>query len=194
MDRDERALVGANTVRSDDLSFQFEQTVEWTEPEYTRLRWPEASIRRGRFIAIAIGILGLAMSPSRWTAPVGLLLILVGTFLWFAPRIGRRGVREEFTDAAYLRGPVTYGVSDEGLWMRGGPLRAESRWEGMRAWDCRHGWLLLAASGMPPVYLSEDRLRAAGIYESVLELANQHGVQYDAVAGRKRRASRPTSR
>jgi hypothetical protein len=146
--------------------------------------------RRGRLIAIAIGILGVAAFASRWTAPVGLLLILLGTFLWFSPRIGRRGAREEFRDATYLRGPVTYGVSDEGLWIRGGALQATSRWEGMRVWDCRHGWLLLAASGMPPVYLSEEQLRAAGIYESVLRLANQHGVEFDAVARAKKRASR----
>jgi hypothetical protein len=63
----------------------------------------------------------------------------------------------------------------------------------MRVWDRRHGWLLLAASGMPPVYLSEDQLRAAGIYASVLELANQHGVEYDAAARAKKRqrAARP---
>jgi hypothetical protein len=41
---------------------------------------------------------------------------------------------------------------------------------------------------MPPVYLSEDQLRAAGIYESVLQLANQHGVEFDAVARAKKRA------
>jgi hypothetical protein len=187
-------MVGANTVRADDSNFRFEQTVEWTEPEYNRVRGTERPTRRGRFIAIAIGILGVVAFTSRWTAPVGLLLILLAVFLWFSPRIARRGAREEFKDASYLRGPVTYGVSDEGLWIRGGALRAESRWEGMRVWDCRHGWLLLAASGMPPVYLSEDQLRAAEIYDRVLQLANQHGVEYNGAARARKLESRLTSR
>jgi hypothetical protein len=172
--------------------FEFEHEVRWTEAEFGRLRELEPFTRRGKLLLLLVAAVGAALLAPRWTAPVGFVLLLLAVFFWFTPRMGRSGVRTEFSEARYLRGPVTYGVGTDGIWVRGGPLSAQSGWAGLKVWDRRHGWLMLAASGMPPVYLPEDGLRAAGLYDTVLALARRHGTEFERPA-QQRQSSEPSN-
>ena len=173
--------------------FRFEQTLSLGEREYEALRQPTPTSRRGRIIMISLGALGLVLlGVSRWTAPLGVVLVLAATLFWFTPRIARKGAREEYVRTRYLHGPVTYGVDDQGMWVHGGALRAESAWAGLVAWERRDNWLLLAADGMPQVVLSVSELHAAGVYDQVLELARVHGKEFDSPEAYER-PSRPAA-
>ena len=167
---------------------QFEHTVTWDEQTYARLRQVTPPSRRARLRMLLVAVLGVMLLFWPYSAPVGVILLLIAGFFWFTPRISRWGTRNELNSASYLAGPVSYGVTEAGVWMHGGPLRAESAWSGLRVWDLRHGWLMLAASGMPPVYLPEAELRAAGLFEQVLARAKDHAVEFDAVEREKHRA------
>jgi hypothetical protein len=160
---------------------RFEHTLSLCEREYGALRQLTPMSRRGRINTLVLAALGLALlAVSRWTAPLGVVLMLAATLFWFSPRIARKGVREEYVRARYLHGPVTYGVDDRGMWLHGGALRAESTWAGLAGWELRRGWLLLAPEGMPRVVLPVGELRAVGVYDRVLELARLHGTEFDS--------------
>lgn len=84
----------------------------------------------------------------------------------------------------YLRDALTYGVSEQKLWVKGARLEASVAWSLLVTWREKAGWLLLSPSGLPPVYLSINRLKEEGLYERVRELAKQHGQEFNS--GRRR--------
>jgi hypothetical protein len=173
--------------------FRFEHTLSLGEREYDALRQLAPTSHRARVIMLGLGALGLVLLVvNRWTAPLGVVLLLVAALFLFTPRIARKGVREEYIRARYLHGPVKYGVDDRGMWFYGGALRAESAWTGLAVWERRDNWLLLGADGMPQVVLPVGELRAAGVYDRVLELARAHAPEFDSPEAHKR-PSRPAA-
>lgn len=167
--------------------FRFEHTITFTEAEYVHLRriGPLMS-RRGR-VKFALALLvGLGLIAFHWTAPLGGFLVLTMVGFSLLMRFGPKFGRDEYRGSAYLRGPITYGVAGWGVWLEAGPLRAESAWAGVQTWHSRDGMLMLAASGMPPVYLPEAKLRDAGLYDRVMALAREHAAEYDSPEARRR--------
>ncbi|MDQ2925407.1 MAG: hypothetical protein M3R43_07630 [Acidobacteriota bacterium] len=71
-------------------------------------------------------------------------------------------------------------MDSDRFWLRTDAPYAESRWPNLAIWDEAAGNLVLYGSGMPPNYLPQSDLRAAGIYEAVKAFAQEHGSKYDA--------------
>jgi len=122
-------------------------------------------------------VFGVAALFWRYTAAVGVLVLLIIAFIAALPRMMRSALQTRFDESDHLHGPVAYGVSSRGFWLRGETLGAESDWAGLRVWDEREGWLILFGSGMPPVYLPIGDLRSAGLYDDVKTLAQAHARQ-----------------
>lgn len=152
------------------------------EEEFVRLNaidFPRTWRSRAKLLAAAA--LGGAMLFSPYSADMGVLVIAMAVFLLALPRLSRSRLRRRYAKTRYLHGPVTYGVSGRGFWLSGEHLNSESSWPGLTGWQERQGWMILSATGMPPVYLPLGDLRAAGRYEQVLALARVHARQYEPV-------------
>jgi hypothetical protein len=164
------------------VPFSFEHAWEMTAADYVRLNaLPRVSTRVVLRLA-AIAVLGVAALFWRYTAGIGVLVLLTNGFVAVLPRLAGSMSRRRFTESAYLRGPVAYGVSSRGFWLRGQNFGAESDWVGLGVWQEREGWLVLSASGMPPVYLPIRELSSAGVYDTVKTLAQVHAPEFSAPA------------
>jgi hypothetical protein len=167
-----------------------------TSADFVRLNAVPISLsRRGHLRLAALALCGVAALFWRYTAAIGVLALAIVAFVLTMPRLMRSAMRSRFDESEYLRGPVAYGVSSRGFWLRGESLGAESEWPGLRLWDEREGWLILWGSGMPPVYLPIGELSSAGVYGEVKALAQAHARQFDAApAAAPRHAPAPDSR
>jgi hypothetical protein len=159
--------------------FCFENTLKLTEQQYldvwalvpvTRL---SVLIRRVAMIAVAIVFL---FTP--YTLALGLVLLVLIVFSIFNPRIIPAGARSLFHQHRYLRDSLTYGVSEEKLWVKGSRLETNVSWSMLITWRERAGWLVLSPSGIPPIYLALARLKEEGLYEQVHELARQNAEEF----------------
>jgi hypothetical protein len=86
--------------------------------------------------------------------------------------------RRSFHQHKYLRDPLTYGVSEEKLWIKGNLMDASVPWSMLVSWREVEDWFVLSPSGIPPVYLSLARLRREGVYGRVRALAASHAPEY----------------
>jgi hypothetical protein len=157
------------------VPFSFEHAWEMTAAEYVRLTTPPLRpSRRGYLRLAAFAVFGIAALFWRYTAGIGVLALVIMAFIAAMPRLMRWAARNSFDKSDHLHGPVAYGVSSRGFWLRGASLGAESDWAGLGGWQEREGWLILSGSGMPPVYLPIGDLREAGVYADVKALAQAH--------------------
>jgi len=163
------------------VPFSFEHAWEMTLADFVRLNTATIRLSTRAYLRLAaIAALAVAALFWRYTAGVGVLVLLVTVFVVAMPRVQRPILRKNFTEFGYLRGPVAYGVSSRGFWLRGLNLGAECDWAGLRQWQEREGWLILSTSGMPPVYLPVGDLRSAGVYDAVKTLAQAHAREFGA--------------
>jgi hypothetical protein len=163
------------------IPFSFEHSWEMTSADYVRLNTPEVRPSRRGFVWLAAMIVcGVAALFWRYTAALGVLALMIVVLVVSMPRLVRSATRRRFAESEYLQGPVAYGVSSRGSWLRGQNLGAESEWTGLSKWRELDGWLILFSSGMPPVYLPIAELRSADLYDDVTALARAHGAQLDA--------------
>jgi hypothetical protein len=174
--------------------FSFEHVWEMKEAEYLALTLPEMGpwSLRARLKLAGLMMLGPVMLLSPYSAGVGVLLMLLTATASYFPRVARWSMSKRFAEAEYLRGPVAYGVSRGGLWMRGAHVSAESDWDGLVAWREVGDWLVLSPSGMPPVYLPITALREQGLYEPIVFLARANGRASDAVSRERNPSDVPT--
>jgi hypothetical protein len=160
------------------MPLPFEHTVRWTEKTWAALQAPERPTRRGLAANVAVAAVGVALLFNGWTSPVGGLVLGFAAFVWFVPRMSRKGARTEFRLTPFLREPVTYGVSTDKVWVRAGSIRAECGWSGVAVWDEREDWLEFQAAGLPRIYLPISGLRDAGVYDDVLAHVSKHAVRF----------------
>ena len=165
-------------------AFRFERVIALQEADYVDLRSAQPVSRRNGWFVVLLIVVSALLYLSRWTALIGTVTLVTAALIGFTPWLLRRGAREEFLRTPYLQGPASHGVSEASLWVHSGSLRSESDWSGLRIWDLKKGWLLLSAVGMPQVLLREEDLRAAGLYDQVLALAQRHGVRFDSPEAR----------
>jgi hypothetical protein len=97
-----------------------------------------------------------------------------------APRWSRSSARKTYSATKYLHGPLTYGLSDQKLWFRGGNLYSESTWAGLAIWQEADGVLRVSAHGMPDLLFPIAELHAAGVYDYIRERMKGHGVEFDS--------------
>lgn len=131
-------------------------------------------IRLGAFIA-----LGIVLLFTTYTLILGVLLLgLVVLSLVLPGKILPVGARSSFHKHEYLRGPLTYGVSEEKIWIRGTRIDASVPWSMLVTWREVEDWLVLSPSGIPPVYLSLAGLKEQGLYGRVRALAASNAPEY----------------
>jgi hypothetical protein len=162
-----------------DLAFEHVEEVD--QAVYAKRNGPTSTgkrSRRGRVYAVALPLVAVAFLFSPYTFSVGVLALIISVIVWTFPRWSSAIQRRTFNETKYLRGLQTYGVSDQGFWIRTPTLTAESTWENLAVWDEHEGILRLSGSGMPPLYLPTEKLRTAGVYDGLVALARKHGQQF----------------
>jgi hypothetical protein len=158
--------------------FSFEHVWEMREDDYlASYDLPRSHSLRARVKLGVVALVGILLLLAPYSAAIGVLLIILSVLIWFLPRMARHELGARFEGTPYLRGPISFGVSRGGMWLKGAHVGAESDWEGLVGWRERDGWLILSASGIPPVYLPIAALRQHGLYDAVVFLARAHGRQ-----------------
>ena len=160
--------------------FRFENNLMLTESQYVAV-WSLLPPRRssriitlGAFIALAIVFLF-----TTYTLILGVLLLgLIVLSLLLPGKILSFGARSSFHKHEYLRDPLTYGVSEEKIWIRGARIDASVPWSMLATWREVEDWLVLSPSGTPPVYLSLAGLKEEGLYGRVRALAASNAPEY----------------
>ena len=160
--------------------FRFENTVTLTESQYVAIWSVLPTTPWFRSLRLfAITTLGVILLFSTYTVLIGLILLgSVGITIFVPGKILPIGTRSLFRRHIYLKDPLTYGVSDQKLWVKGGRIDASVQWSMLEVWRETEDWLVLCPSGIPPLYLSLTRLRAEGLYDRVKDLAKRNGKQY----------------
>lgn len=163
------------------FEFKFENTVTITEAQYVAI-WSMLPKRPWfkyvRFMVLVA--VGLACLLSKYTLLIGLGLLALAVMAIVLPRaIMPSSSRSIYRRHVYLREPLTYGVSEEKMWARGSRIDASAQWSLLVTWREIEGWLLLSASGIPPVYLSLARLREEGLYDRVSDMAQRYGTEFN---------------
>jgi len=139
-------------------------------------------------VVVAVGIACLFF-PYTLLLGVAILALAAIAFVapYYLPGTASRVYREMF----YLHGPVTYGVTQEGLWARAVDLSSELSWRHVTTWYERDGWFILRGNGFPLLMFPVGGLEAAGVYGRVQALAALHAVEFK---GRRVRRGRVTDR
>ncbi|HEX3251485.1 MAG TPA: hypothetical protein VHS05_18765 [Pyrinomonadaceae bacterium] len=165
--------------------FRFENTVKLTEAQYALLWTLPPAWRLSNLIRFILLLgFGIALFVSVYTMPLGVfLLALCGLFL-FMPKVMSYGTRITFRKHIYLREPLTYGVSDQRIWVKGAKLDASVPWSMLVVWREKEGWLILSPSGIPPVYLSLAGLSKEGLYGRVRALAAASAPEFNSFHSR----------
>lgn len=159
--------------------FSFENTLKLTESQYLDVwalvpsRPLSRLIRRG-----ALTVAGVIFLFSPYTLLLGIVILILNAVSLFEPKILPAGAISTFHQHKYLRDALTCGVSEQRLWVKSARLDAGAAWSLLVTWRERGGWLVLSPSGVPPVYLSIDRLKEEGLYERVLELARENAKEF----------------
>ena len=159
--------------------FSFENTLKLTESQYLEV-WALVPVTRlplwiRRVALMAVGIVFLFTS---YTLALGILLLVLVVISIFTPKVIPAGARSLFQGHRYLRDSLTYGVSEQKLWVKGSRLEGCVSWSMLVTWRERAGWLVLSPSGIPPIYLALARLKEEGLYDQVSGLARQNAKEF----------------
>lgn len=160
--------------------FKFENTLALTESQYVAI-WallPSRPLSRViRLVALALVGIGFLFTP--YTLLLGvILLVMIVVALLLPGRILPAGARSTFRQHKYHRDAMTYGVSEERLWVKSARMEASVSWPMLVTWRETEDYLVLSPSGIPPLYLSLARLREEGLYGRVRALAASNAPKY----------------
>jgi hypothetical protein len=159
---------------------RFENNLQLTESEYVAA-WGVVSPRRwsGKVRFVAITALGIACLFTPYTLLLGLILLGLAVLSLFTPIIVPGGARHRYRQLKYLHEALTYGVSDQKLWVKGANIDASVTWSMLYNWREVGDWLVLAPYAIPPVVLSLARLKEEGVYGRVRALAASHAQEFN---------------
>ena len=159
--------------------FRFENTLTMTESQHVAL-WgvvlPRS--RSGLIKLIAVGTVGVLFLFTSYTLILGVILLGLVVMAIFFPELVSVGARRVFRQHKYLRDAITYGVTDQRLWVKSAHIEASASWSMLLSWRETEGWFVLSSSGIPPVLLSLARLREEGLYGRVRALAASNAREY----------------
>lgn len=160
--------------------FKFENTLTMTESQYVAVWGVLPPRRRSQLIrVIAVGAVGVLFLFTRYTVILGVILLALVIVRVFMPRLLSSGARSSFRQHTYLQDAITYGVTDRKLWLKSARIEASISWSMLSTWYEKEDWLVLSASGVPPILLSLARLREEGLYGRVRALAASNAPEYD---------------
>lgn len=155
---------------------RFENTVKLTETEYSAAWGVTPSPNKVKYVAlVAVGILCLFTS---YTLLLGIALLGLALVVAFKPVVLPGGARHRFRQLKYLQEPLTYGVSEQKLWVKGSDIDASVPWSMLYNWRETEDWLVLAPYAIPPLFLSLARLREEGLYGRVRALAASNASEF----------------
>jgi hypothetical protein len=159
--------------------FRFENTLTMTQSQYVAL-WgvlPPRRLSRSLRL-IAGGAVGIFFLFTTYTLVLGVILLGLVILALLLPGLIPLGARRSFHQHKYLRDAITYGVSDQRLWVKSARIEASVLWSMLITWRETEGWLVLSPSGIPPLVLSLARLREEGLYGRVKALAASNAPEY----------------
>ena len=158
--------------------FRFENTLTITESQYVAL-WGVLRSRPLSRMLVVLAAIGIVFLFSTYTLLLGVILLCVTVMLVLLPgKILPGSARRLFRQHKYLRDAITYGVSEQRLWVNSARIEASVSWSMLVTWRETEDWLVLSPSGIPPVYLSLARLRGEGLYGRVRALAASNAPEY----------------
>ena len=134
--------------------------------------------RSGLIKLIAGGTVGILFLFTPYTLILGVILLGLVIIAIFAPQFVSVGARSAFRRHKYLRDAITYGVTDQRLWVKSAHIDVSASWSMLVTWREREGWFVLSPSGIPPVLLSLARLSQDGLYGRVRALAASNAPEY----------------
>jgi|ERR1043165_1646878 hypothetical protein len=158
--------------------FTFENTVTLTESQYLAV-WGVLTKGPKMIRLVGLTAVGVLLLFIKVTLLLGLLVLGLVVVILFIPRLLSFSARNNFRGHNYLRDALTYGVSDHKLWVKGARIDASVPWSALVTWRETEGWLVLSPSGIPPLYLSLNRLKNAGLYGRVRALAASNAPEFD---------------
>jgi hypothetical protein len=160
--------------------FRFENTLTLTESQYVAL-WGLLSPRRwSRIIRLVVlAAVGIVFLFTPYTVLLGVILLGLIVMSVLLPGLILPGsARRSFRQHKYLRDAITYGVSEQTLWVKSARIEASVSWSMLVTWRETEDWFVLSPSGIPPLYLSLARLREEGLYGRVRALAASNAPEY----------------
>ena len=157
--------------------FSFEHTLQFTEDLYVRLN--SLFLRKTRLARLLlVTVAGILCLFWPYTILLGIvLLFMTGLMIFLSGRIPNT-VANNFRTMNYLHDELTYGVSENTLWIKSPRLSIDVKWELAAVWDEREGWLKISPHYTPNIWLPTDKLREAGIYDNIIELCKKHAVKF----------------
>jgi|ERR1044071_8603039 hypothetical protein len=159
---------------------KFENTVKLTEAEYVAVWAVTRAWRMSRTVKFGVFVAaGIAFLFTPYTLLLGLVLLGLAVLALLIPGIVPFGARQQFRGHKYLKEPLTYGVTDQKLWVKGDKIDASVPWSMLATWREKEGWLVLTPHGIPPLYLSLARLTAEGLYGRVRALAASNAPEFN---------------
>ena len=135
---------------------------EWKRPHWTRTSF-----------SLVFGVILLFWS---YTFVLGVLLLGMLGITILKPSLLEMS-RTHFRTRPNLHGPILYGVSDSGLWLRSKGTELSCVWGNLNWWGGNETWLQLHPHGMQPLHFRVDDLKDAGVYSDVLEKINSTGAK-----------------
>jgi hypothetical protein len=126
-----------------------------------------------------MALVGILFLFTPYTLLLGLVLLSLVVLGLFIPKILPSAMLRAFREHKYFRDALTYGVSDQKLWVKGPRLDATVPWSMLLVWRETEGWFVLSPSGIPPLYLSLARLKNEGLYGRVRALAASNAPEYN---------------
>ena len=161
--------------------FRFENTLTLTESQYVAV-WTLLSPRKFSRVMrlVVLTTLGIVFLFTPYTLLLGVILLVVVVVSLVLPKLILPGVtRHSFRNHKYLRDAITYGVSEQKIWLKSARMDASVSWSMLVTWRETEDWLVLSPSGIPPLYLSLARLREEGLYGRVRALAASNAPEYN---------------
>jgi hypothetical protein len=161
------------------VAFHFERVISLSEVEYVNIL--AESTKPARLLRLAaVGAFGVLCLAWQYTLGLGILVLLGCLVVLIVPRMIPAGARSAYRRSEHLHKPLTCGVSEAGVWVRGESFDCNSRWNHPFVWRESEGWIVVSPNGLPSTFLRIADLRGAGCYEQVSALARTHGRHYGA--------------
>lgn len=170
--------------------FEFEHTHKWTEEQYVDLN-RIFSKRTQWIVLIVAGMFGIFCLFWSYILFLGIFTLALVAIMLFMPHIVAGGSAYGYRTCPFLREKLTYGVSNQRLWLYGSMIEVRVPWASVHVWDEREGWLRISPIGSPALWFPVSKLKDAGIYDRTIELCQRYGVRFNSRAERTRRLSRP---
>ena len=159
--------------------FKHQHTFQFDEKLYVSLH--TLFLRKNKPFRMVLSVVaGCFFLFWEYSFLAGLLILLLVTTSQVMPLFIPHTAANTFNKSTYLHSPLTYGVNEKKLWVRGQKLDAEFDWELASVWDTREGWLRISADQFPSLWFKVSALKDSGVYEQVIQLCYKHALQFNS--------------